>query len=48
MSRRYVVNDYLNAAYESMFADYKIIYGKPSSVFVFEDLMLTLSLDELR
>lgn len=48
MSKRYVVNDYLNAAYESMFADYKIIYGKPSSVFVFEDLMLTLSLDELR
>ncbi len=47
LNRRFMVNDYFNAAYMSMFLGYKIMYGKPSSIFIFEDLMLTLSLKEL-
>ena len=44
LNRCFQVNDYINAAYQSMFMDYKLIYGKPSSIFIFEDLMLSLSL----
>ena len=48
LNRTFYVNDYFNAAYESLFMDYKIIYGKPSSIIIYEDLMLTLSLEELQ
>lgn len=44
LNRTFYENDYFNAAYESLFMDYKIIYGKPSSIIIYEDLMLTLSL----
>jgi len=48
LNRCFQINDYVNASYESLFLDYKLIYGKPSSVFIYEDLMLTLSLEELK
>jgi len=44
LNKTFYVNDYFNAAYESLFMDYKLIYGKPSSVVIYEDLMLNLSL----
>lgn len=31
-----------------MFKDYKIIYGKPSSVIIYEDLILRIELNELK
>ena len=48
LNRCFEMNDYLNTAYESLFMEYKLIYGKPSSVFIFEDLMLTLTLEDLQ
>ncbi len=48
LNRCFEMNDYLNAAYDSLFMEYKLIYGKPSSVFIFEDLMLTLTLEDLQ
>ncbi len=48
LNRCFEMNDYLNATYDSLFMEYKLIYGKPSSVFIFEDLMLTLSLEDLQ
>ncbi len=45
LNRCFEVNDYWNAAYESIFRDYKLVYGKPSSVIIYEDLMVSLSLE---
>ena len=41
------MNDYLNAAYDVTFSDAKLIYGKPHSLYIYEDLMLSLELEEL-
>ncbi len=45
MNRCFEVNDYLNAAYQSIFREYKLVYGKPSSLIIYEDLMVSLSLE---